>query len=173
MQGVVLELTAMPFVAFVHFPWCLVTCSNRHACLFFVCRLLEDPMYLDYLKAFSRKYYMPFLLHRVTKVLVVPGFIAMLFVGIAFTSDRLELGLDQKVALPRDSLLQEYFTAIEEDLRTGPPVYFVVNGACGVCAILCLLTSTPQWARWGLWNFIFFRKGWGWGCANEFDNELH
>lgn len=85
-------------------------------------------MYIGFMKDFSRKYYLPFLLHRVTKVLVVLGFIAMLFVGIAYTSDRLELGLEQKVALPRDSHLQGYFTAIEEDMRTGPPLYFVVNG---------------------------------------------
>lgn len=90
--------------------------------------LLEEPMYIGFMKDFSRKYYLPFLLHRVTKVLVVLGFIAMLFVGIAYTSDRLELGLEQKVALPRDSHLQGYFTAIEEDMRTGPPLYFVVNG---------------------------------------------
>ena len=35
-------------------------------------------------------------------------------------------GLEQQVALPRDSYLQDYFTDLYDVLRVGPPLYFVV-----------------------------------------------
>ncbi len=35
-------------------------------------------------------------------------------------------GLEQQVALPRDSYLQDYFTDLYGVLRVGPPLYFVV-----------------------------------------------
>lgn len=35
-------------------------------------------------------------------------------------------GLEQQVALPRDSYLQGYFTDLYDVLRVGPPLYFVV-----------------------------------------------
>lgn len=35
-------------------------------------------------------------------------------------------GLEQQVALPRDSYLQNYFTDLYDVLRVGPPLYFVV-----------------------------------------------
>ena len=38
----------------------------------------------------------------------------------------LHRGLEQQVALPRDSYLQDYFTDLYGVLRVGPPLYFVV-----------------------------------------------
>ena len=35
-------------------------------------------------------------------------------------------GLEQQIALPRDSYLQDYFTDLYAVLRIGPPLYFVV-----------------------------------------------
>lgn len=40
---------------------------------------------------------------------------------------RIEPGLEQQIALPRDSYLQGYFSNISEYLRVGPPLYFVVK----------------------------------------------
>ena len=36
-------------------------------------------------------------------------------------------GLDQRIALPRDSYLQGYFDDLYDKLRVGPPLYFVVE----------------------------------------------
>ncbi|EPZ34489.1 Patched domain-containing protein [Rozella allomycis CSF55] len=40
----------------------------------------------------------------------------------------IQIGLDQKVALPSDSYLVEYFRNVENHLMIGPPLYFVVRG---------------------------------------------
>lgn len=41
--------------------------------------------------------------------------------------DHVELGLDQRIALPRDSYLIQYFNEFEEYFKVGPPVYFMVR----------------------------------------------
>ena len=38
-------------------------------------------------------------------------------------------GLEQQVALPRDSYLQHYFADVTSVMRVGPPLFFVVS-AC-------------------------------------------
>lgn len=40
---------------------------------------------------------------------------------------RLSVGLDQSVALPRDSYLQDYYTTLLTQLRVGPPLYIVLR----------------------------------------------
>eukprot|EP00892_Ulva_mutabilis_P006437 jgi/Ulvmu1/4165/UM019_0144.1 len=40
---------------------------------------------------------------------------------------RISIGLDQQVALPQDSYLQEYYSDVLQFARVGPPVYFVVE----------------------------------------------
>ena len=40
---------------------------------------------------------------------------------------RLSVGLDQAVALPRDSYMQEYYSDLMKYLRVGPPLYLVVS----------------------------------------------
>ncbi|TPX49954.1 hypothetical protein SeMB42_g02416 [Synchytrium endobioticum] len=71
-------------------------------------------------------YYAPFLLHPTTKVTVVLTFLGMflLFLPAAM---HVELGLDQRIALPRDSYLVSYFDNLETYFRVGPPVYFVAR----------------------------------------------
>jgi len=80
------------------------------------------------LKMCLRKYYVPLLLHRVTKVAVLLFFAVLLAVHISYASHDLKLGLDQAEALPSDSYLQDYFQALANVLRVGPPVYWVVRG---------------------------------------------
>jgi Niemann-Pick C1 protein len=58
------------------------------------------------------------------QVAVLLGFTSLLFASIGGVQ-RLEFGLDQTVALPKDSYLQDYFHDIAVQLRVGPPVYFV------------------------------------------------
>jgi Niemann-Pick C1 protein len=40
---------------------------------------------------------------------------------------RIPIGLDQKLSMPKDSYVLNYFYALENYLSVGPPVYFVVN----------------------------------------------
>eukprot|EP00252_Welwitschia_mirabilis_P020709 TRINITY_DN5121_c0_g1_i1.p1 TRINITY_DN5121_c0_g1~~TRINITY_DN5121_c0_g1_i1.p1 ORF type:complete len:1312 (-),score=235.79 TRINITY_DN5121_c0_g1_i1:193-4128(-) len=68
----------------------------------------------------------PVLSIHIVKVAVLLLFGAFAFISIALTT-RLQPGLEQQVALPRDSYLQGYFSNISEYLRVGAPVYFVVK----------------------------------------------
>lgn len=75
---------------------------------------------------FIRRYYAPFLLQPTVK-----GFVILLFSGLFVLSvismQHIELGLDQRLALPSESYLNDYFDCLEVYLDIGPPVYFVVH----------------------------------------------
>ncbi|KAF8341334.1 uncharacterized protein EI90DRAFT_3143703 [Cantharellus anzutake] len=75
---------------------------------------------------FFRRTYAPFILHPTVK-----GIVIAIFSGLAIFStislQNIELGLDQKLALPSDSYLLDYFKAVESYLDVGPPVYFVAE----------------------------------------------
>ncbi|KAL2936836.1 NPC intracellular cholesterol transporter 1-like protein 1b [Bienertia sinuspersici] len=68
----------------------------------------------------------PILSLRGVKVVVLALFAGLSLAGIALCP-RIEPGLEQQIALPRDSYLQGYFNDISEYLRVGPPLYFVVK----------------------------------------------
>ena len=69
----------------------------------------------------------PFFIQRPTvKAIVLAVFIGIFFASLAVIP-RLQRGLDQAVALPRDSYLQDYYHDALSLLRVGPPVLFVLN----------------------------------------------
>ncbi|KAF9783025.1 patched family-domain-containing protein [Thelephora terrestris] len=73
---------------------------------------------------FIRRRYVPWLLKPFVK-----GFVLVVFMGIFVLSvisiQHIQLGLDQKLALPSESYLVRYFEDMEKYLDIGPPVYFV------------------------------------------------
>ncbi|KLO15877.1 multidrug efflux transporter AcrB transmembrane domain-containing protein [Schizopora paradoxa] len=79
------------------------------------------------LARFIRRRYAPLLLQPVVK-----GFVLLLFSGIFLGSiismQHIQLGLDQRLALPAESYLIPYFDALDSFLDVGPPVYFVSSG---------------------------------------------
>ncbi|KAI9800912.1 MAG: hypothetical protein M1833_003049 [Piccolia ochrophora] len=78
------------------------------------------------LQTFIRKSYAPTLLNRKVKVGVVVGFLGLLTAGIALIP-KVQLGLDQRIALPGDSYLITYFDDLSQYFGAGPPVYFVIR----------------------------------------------
>ncbi|XP_019702346.1 uncharacterized protein [Elaeis guineensis] len=60
------------------------------------------------------------------KILVIAVFVGFALASIALCT-RLQPGLEQKVVLPQDSYLQDYFDDLAKYLRVGPPLYFVVK----------------------------------------------
>lgn len=76
---------------------------------------------------FFRKVYAPFLLHRVTRVVVLLVFLALFGVGLYFMC-HISVGLDQELALPKDSYLLDYFLFLNRYFEVGAPVYFVTTG---------------------------------------------
>ena len=85
----------------------------------------EDPKPL-WLNNLVSKRIAPFMLRTRTKITV--GFLylcLLVFAGCGIFS--FKLGLDQKLAVPKDSFLIPYFEDIESVLRVGPPLYFVLQ----------------------------------------------
>ncbi|KAL4882541.1 patched family-domain-containing protein [Aspergillus karnatakaensis] len=89
-------------------------------------RGFEDQEAESALQTFIRKVYAPYLLNRRVKVLVVITFLGVLTAGLALIPE-VALGLDQRIALPSDSYLIQYFDDLSEYFGAGPPVYFVTR----------------------------------------------
>lgn len=78
------------------------------------------------LQTFIRKTYAPFLLKKKVKFVVLTGFLGLFAAGVALIPE-VKLGLDQRIAIPRDSYLIDYFNDLYDYFNTGPPVYFVTR----------------------------------------------
>lgn len=78
------------------------------------------------LQQFIRKTYAPWLLGRKVKTAIVVIFLGIFAAGIALIPE-IELGLDQRVAIPDDSYLIPYFNDLYDYFDAGPPVYFVTR----------------------------------------------
>uniref|UniRef100_A0A452RGC1 NPC1 like intracellular cholesterol transporter 1 n=1 Tax=Ursus americanus TaxID=9643 RepID=A0A452RGC1_URSAM len=80
-----------------------------------------------FLLQFFRKFYVPFLLHRLTRAVVLLLFMGLFGVGLYFMC-HVSVGLDQELALPKDSYLLDYFSDLNRYFEVGAPVYFVTTG---------------------------------------------
>ncbi|PKC75290.1 multidrug efflux transporter AcrB transmembrane domain-containing protein [Rhizophagus irregularis] len=73
-----------------------------------------------------RKYYAPFVLNKKVRIVIVICFVGVFMTSLSFVP-QVELGLDQRIALPFDSYLVDYFNDLDAYFRIGPPVYFVTK----------------------------------------------
>ncbi|XP_075976750.1 NPC intracellular cholesterol transporter 1 homolog 1b-like [Anticarsia gemmatalis] len=91
----------------------------------------ENPLHSDtpYVSVTKRlmKPYAKFLLRWRVKIFVVIVFMLMVSVSVVLIP-QIEIGLDQELALPKDSYVYTYLQAVNELFRLGPPVYFVLKG---------------------------------------------
>ncbi|XP_032421696.1 NPC intracellular cholesterol transporter 1 [Xiphophorus hellerii] len=79
-----------------------------------------------FLFRFFKKVYAPFILKEWVRPIIVAVFVGMLSFSIAVVN-KVEIGLDQKLSMPDDSYVLDYFKNLSEYLHTGAPVYFVVE----------------------------------------------
>ncbi|KAJ8518364.1 hypothetical protein ONZ45_g4551 [Pleurotus djamor] len=79
---------------------------------------------LGIISRFIRQHYAPFLLRPLVKGIVLALF-GGAFVASVISIQYIELGLDQRLALPSESYLVSYFDHLDAYLDIGPPVYFV------------------------------------------------
>ncbi|KAL4457923.1 hypothetical protein ABPG75_012788 [Micractinium tetrahymenae] len=79
------------------------------------------------LRSYMRRVHAPLLRRPAAKAAVLALFVGAFLLSCAMLP-RLEKGLEQSVALPRDSYLQQYYDDVFASLRVGPPVMFVVEG---------------------------------------------
>lgn len=102
--------------------------SNRVDCFPCITKLsaLRKEYSESFLQKLFRKRFASALLHRWCKQFVLLVFGSMFLVALIFV-DQVELGLDQRIALPRDSYLVDYFDQFETYFKVGAPVYFVAR----------------------------------------------
>uniref|UniRef100_A0A3Q2P552 Niemann-Pick disease, type C1 n=1 Tax=Fundulus heteroclitus TaxID=8078 RepID=A0A3Q2P552_FUNHE len=79
-----------------------------------------------FLFRFFKKVYAPFILKEWVRPIIVAVFVGILSFSIAVVN-KVEIGLDQKLSMPDDSYVLDYFKNLSEYLHTGAPVYFVVE----------------------------------------------
>ncbi|KAF9580140.1 hypothetical protein BGW38_003335 [Lunasporangiospora selenospora] len=80
------------------------------------------------LPAWIRRYYGPLILNASVKRIVIAVFLGLFTLGLCLLPS-IELGLDQRLALPSDSYMVPFFNDLDTYFRVGPPVYFVVQDA--------------------------------------------
>ncbi|KAF2418277.1 multidrug efflux transporter AcrB transmembrane domain-containing protein [Tothia fuscella] len=78
------------------------------------------------LQKFIRKTYAPALLGKKAKVIIITVFLGLFTAGLALLPN-VKLGLDQRIAIPSDSYLIDYFNDLDDYFGVGPPVYFVTK----------------------------------------------
>ncbi|KAK4155692.1 patched family-domain-containing protein [Chaetomidium leptoderma] len=78
------------------------------------------------LQQFIRKTYAPRLLGKKTKAAIIAIFLGVFAAAVALLPE-VELGLDQRLAIPDDSYLIPYFNDLYDYFDAGPPVYFVTR----------------------------------------------
>lgn len=81
----------------------------------------EDPLYRLF-----ESYVAPALMKPMVRIIAMIIFVSWLCVSL-FVVPHIDIGLDQTMSVPEDSYMQEYFSAQREDLRVGPPVFFVLK----------------------------------------------
>ncbi|KAG7859767.1 hypothetical protein KL919_002472 [Ogataea angusta] len=75
---------------------------------------------------FVRNYYAPLLFDRRVVKWCLAFFALLLGVSLSLLPG-IELGFDQRIAIPSDSYLIDYFNAVYNYLEVGPPIYMVVS----------------------------------------------
>ncbi|XP_036321418.1 NPC intracellular cholesterol transporter 1 isoform X2 [Rhagoletis pomonella] len=84
------------------------------------------PNTVGLLYKFFKSVYVPFLMQKTMRVIVMIVFFGWLCSSVAI-APRIEIGLDQELSMPQDSFVLHYFKALNKYLSIGPPVYFVLS----------------------------------------------
>lgn len=80
----------------------------------------------DGIQRFIRRTYAPALFGKKTKAAIATVFLGLFVAGLALLP-YVQLGLDQRIALPSDSYMIDYFNDLAQYFEAGPPVYFVTR----------------------------------------------
>uniref|UniRef100_A0A8C8SDG3 NPC1 like intracellular cholesterol transporter 1 n=1 Tax=Pelusios castaneus TaxID=367368 RepID=A0A8C8SDG3_9SAUR len=79
------------------------------------------------LRPFLQRFYAPALLHGAVRALVMLLFLFMFCAGI-YLALQVPVGLDQQLAMPKDSYMVQYFQYLNQYFMVGLPTYFVTTG---------------------------------------------
>lgn len=81
----------------------------------------QDPLYRLF-----ESFVAPALMKPIVRIIAMVIFVVWLCVSLIVVR-HIDVGLDQTMSVPEDSYMQEYFNAQRNDLRVGPPVFFVLK----------------------------------------------
>ena len=81
-----------------------------------------------------KKYYSRFLFNKYVRPIVIVIFMFLLFECIS-VAPLVDIGLDQKLSMPKDSYVLDYFEALEKYLSVGVPVYFVIKNGVNYSSV--------------------------------------
>lgn len=81
----------------------------------------HDPLY-----SLFENFVAPTLMKPVVRFGAIILFVTWLCVSLSVIH-KIDVGLDQTMSVPEDSYMQDFFQAMKNDLRVGPPVYFVLK----------------------------------------------
>ncbi|GME71797.1 unnamed protein product [Ambrosiozyma monospora] len=73
-----------------------------------------------------RDHFAPLLFSPKVRKTIISLFVAWVGISLALLP-KIEMALDQRIAIPSDSYLIDYFNSVYKYLNVGPPIYFVVN----------------------------------------------
>ncbi|XP_055525163.1 NPC intracellular cholesterol transporter 1 homolog 1b [Wyeomyia smithii] len=79
-----------------------------------------------FLEKFFDRYYAPFLLKNIVRLMVLALFVILSSLSLMVVPN-VEPGLDQQLSMPKDSHLVKYFQFMADLLWMGAPVYFVLK----------------------------------------------
>ncbi|XP_060099886.1 NPC intracellular cholesterol transporter 1 [Heteronotia binoei] len=75
---------------------------------------------------FFKNIYSPFLFKDWIRPIMISVFVGVLSFSISVVN-KVEIGLDQRLSMPDDSYMMDYFNSLSKYLHAGPPVYFVLE----------------------------------------------
>lgn len=108
-------------------PDLLCCCSTQPVSSFEEIRTEQSVKSQSILQTVFEKIWTPFVLgNSFVRILFFSIFVSIACFS-ASAIHRIPVGLDQKLSMPQDSYLLDYFYGLETYLNVGPPVYFVVN----------------------------------------------
>lgn len=73
-----------------------------------------------------KKKYAPYILGKTTRPKILTFFILWLGISLSLFPG-INFGLDQRIAIPKNSYLVDYFNSVYDYFNSGPPVFFVVR----------------------------------------------
>ncbi|XP_077302382.1 NPC intracellular cholesterol transporter 1 homolog 1b-like [Arctopsyche grandis] len=103
--------------------WDILCCVDQNKCSG---DQQEIPLTKGVLNKMFKKFYTPAVLHWSVKPVVAVVFAVWLGASI-MVIPHIEIGLEQDMAMPKDSFVRKYLLKVGNAMQVGPPVYWVVK----------------------------------------------
>ncbi|KAG2735142.1 hypothetical protein G9P44_001356 [Scheffersomyces stipitis] len=107
------------------FPW--ITIDDQHNIHLPEGDPNEEIEHVEYnFSSLITKYYAPYIMSKTNKPKLLTLFVLWFGISLSLLPN-VNFGLDQRIALPKDSYLINYFDSVYKYLNVGPPTFFVVK----------------------------------------------